>query len=202
MLHLCLFLSHGKCFPTAAENSVLQVVLNSLKVNNKFIQPRTNNSCRKTYLQSAVLSILCPYNKCYHDSGGCKEYIFEAMYDHLAVQNPLMPMGVMLLNHLFWVKYRWLSNMLYFLMQAEELLYWESHSKNVWICTTPLSLQIRSVISSFWNRQQALWEKENRGMFSFAMQAQQVKHILFFYRLYAFSVNFTEILSDKYIGHH
>lgn len=152
LLRLCLFLSHGKCFSTAAENSVLQVVLNSLKVKNKFIQPRTNNSCRKSYLQSIVLSIHCPYNKCYHDFGGCKEYIFEAMYNHLAVQNPLIPMGVILLNHPFWVKYRWLSDMLYSLMQAEELWYWEHHSKNVWNCTTPLSLQITSVISWFWNQ--------------------------------------------------
>lgn len=122
LLCLCLFLSCAECFPTAAENSVLQVFLNSPKVNNMFIEPKTNQSCRKCYLPS---TFYCPHNKYCCDFGVCKEYASEAVYCDLAIQIPLMPMGVMLVNlHTLFGKSTADYLILYSLMQAEELWCW------------------------------------------------------------------------------
>lgn len=100
-LCLCFFFSCAKCFPTALlQRLVLQVLLGSLKVNNRFIEPRTNHSCRQCYLPSIFY---CPHNKYCHEFGVCKEYVFKAMHYDLAIQIPLMPLGVMMLiSTYFW----------------------------------------------------------------------------------------------------
>lgn len=101
--------------------------------------------------------------------------------------------------HTFQGKYSWLSNALSCRVRTF------GAENTIKKCTTPLSIQITPVTSWFCKQigNRCYGSKKQRHVFLFFERMKQVNHILcvFLPGLYAFIINFTEILFEKYISH-